>query len=284
MHDTPLWHARNIGEHAYCPRLFYYMQVEGVFLPSADTEEGADAHRRVDQPSLVPRRASPDTSTSEDPPVLPAAEDPDCPRTIRSLHFTSEDLHLTARLDLAEITDSDPPTAVPVEYRKGRPRRLTLRDAEIPEEEEPGQFQIHRVEPWPTDRVQVGLQVLLLEAHGFRVPRAVLYYAAERRRIEIEVDDALRRAALAELEAAKPPPQVPAPFRLSTTPSAPAALSNRSVCPMRSTINGPRSPWRASPRTRPVACGRLVTTASTSLRSATECGRHRRPVSPLHGS
>ncbi len=221
MHDTPLWHARNIGEHAYCPRLFYYMQVEGVFLPSADTEEGADVHRRVDQPSLAPRRASPDTPTSDDPPAPPVAEDPDRPRTVRSLHLTSEDLHLTARLDLAEITESDPPTAVPVEYRKGRPRRLTLRDAEIPEEEEPGQFQIHRVEPWPTDRVQVGLQVLLLEAHGFRVPRAVLYYAAERRRIEIEVDDALRRAALAELEAAKATAAGPRPLPLIDDPKCP---------------------------------------------------------------
>lgn len=33
--DTPSWHARNIGEHAYCPRLLYCMQVEGVCLPSS---------------------------------------------------------------------------------------------------------------------------------------------------------------------------------------------------------------------------------------------------------
>jgi CRISPR-associated protein Cas1 len=48
------WPSRGVAEHAYCPRLFYYMTVEGVFLPSADTEQGAGTHRRVDRPSEAP--------------------------------------------------------------------------------------------------------------------------------------------------------------------------------------------------------------------------------------
>ena len=47
--DGVLWPCRGVAEHAYCPRLFYYMTVEGVFLPSADTEQGAGVHRRVDR-------------------------------------------------------------------------------------------------------------------------------------------------------------------------------------------------------------------------------------------
>lgn len=35
-----MWPARGVAEHAYCPRLFYYTTVEGVFVPSSDTEEG----------------------------------------------------------------------------------------------------------------------------------------------------------------------------------------------------------------------------------------------------
>ena len=35
--DEYLWPARNVAEYAYCPRLFYYMEVEGIHLPSADT-------------------------------------------------------------------------------------------------------------------------------------------------------------------------------------------------------------------------------------------------------
>ncbi|HBY64487.1 MAG TPA: CRISPR-associated endonuclease Cas4/Cas1, partial [Solibacterales bacterium] len=41
--------ARMVNEYVYCPRLFYYEWVEGVFRESADTLEGAWQHRRVDQ-------------------------------------------------------------------------------------------------------------------------------------------------------------------------------------------------------------------------------------------
>ena len=49
--DAPLWPARNVAEYAYCPRLFYYMEVEGIHVASQDTEEGQRIHRRVDAPS-----------------------------------------------------------------------------------------------------------------------------------------------------------------------------------------------------------------------------------------
>lgn len=42
--DESLWPARNVAEYAYCPRLFYYMQVEGIFVPSSDTEKGVAVH------------------------------------------------------------------------------------------------------------------------------------------------------------------------------------------------------------------------------------------------
>ncbi|RME36596.1 MAG: CRISPR-associated endonuclease Cas1, partial [Planctomycetota bacterium] len=126
---------------------------------------------------------------------------------------TSERLNVTATLDLAEIHGR---TAVPVEYRKGRPRRRDPGRSHQPVDDmmeapppSPGP------EPWPTDRIQVGLQVLLLEEAGYTVPEAYLYYAAERLKLRLPVDDALRRDALAELEKAKrtaegqrPPPLV----------------------------------------------------------------------------
>jgi hypothetical protein len=45
--DHALWPTRGVAEHAYCPRLFYFMTVEGIFAPSADTEQGKGTHRRV---------------------------------------------------------------------------------------------------------------------------------------------------------------------------------------------------------------------------------------------
>ena len=83
------------------PRLFYYMQVEGIFVPSSDTEKGAAVHRRVDKPSAALEK------------VDESEADPDRPRIVRSLALTSESLGLTATLDLAEISGQ---VAVPVEY------------------------------------------------------------------------------------------------------------------------------------------------------------------------
>ncbi|MGQ9652113.1 MAG: CRISPR-associated endonuclease Cas4g/Cas1g [Phycisphaerae bacterium] len=137
--------------------------------------------------------------------------DPDRPRSVRSLALTSERFGLTATLDLAEIEGTK---AVPVEYRKGRPKRPG--QVVEPTDEMMEQPRLPPApELWPTDRVQVGLQVLLLEEAGYTVPEAYVYYAAERQRLRVAVDDTLRRDALAELEAAKrtaegqrPPPLV----------------------------------------------------------------------------
>lgn len=38
--DERLWPARNVAEYAYCPRLFYYMQVEGILFRAATRRKG----------------------------------------------------------------------------------------------------------------------------------------------------------------------------------------------------------------------------------------------------
>lgn len=250
--DGPdFWHARNIAEHAYCQRLFYYMQVEGVFLPSSDTEQGQSLHRRVDHPSAT---ASGPAHTVPSPDNAPAAEsaDPDRPRNVRSLALSSARMQLTATLDLAEVS-GEPfhgGIAIPVEYRKGRPQRLQLdSELETPNETEPGQQPLARVEPWPPDRVQLGLQVLLLEEHGYRVPHAVLYYAAERRRLVIPVDDALREAAAAELAAAAKTAAGSRPLPLLNDPKCPRC-SLQPIC-LPDEINVQRSACATSETSAP---------------------------------
>jgi CRISPR-associated protein Cas4 len=187
--DEALWPARNVAEYAYCPHLFYYIEVEGIHLPSDDTEQGNRVHRRVDTPSAEPN----------------GDNDDDRPRAIRSLTLTSHSLGLTATLDLAEINGR---RATPIEYRKGRPRHLNADDSGA-------------VEPWPTDRVHVGLQSLLLQHAGFEVPEAVLYYAAEKRRVTVSVDEALHSEALATLQAAKQCATGPRPLPLINDPRCP---------------------------------------------------------------
>lgn len=202
--DETLWPARNVAEYAYCPRLFFYMEVEGIHAPSEDTLEGVRFHQRVDRPSLEPD----DPGTSDD----------ERPQSVRSLTLTSTALGLTATLDLAEVQGT---TAVPVEYRKGRPR--------LSAESNPNGSRL--VEPWPTDRVQVGLQAILLEEAGYTVPEAVLYYAAEKRRVCIPVNDALRREALETLAAAKSCADGPRPLPLINDPRCPRCSLQPICCP-----------------------------------------------------
>ena len=49
--------ARMVNEFVYCPRLFFYEWVEGVFRESVDTVEGKAQHKRVDAKSTkLPHR------------------------------------------------------------------------------------------------------------------------------------------------------------------------------------------------------------------------------------
>ena len=110
-------------------------------------------------------------------------------------------------MDLAEI---EGPVAVPVEYRKGKPRHPG-----------PDDDSAQAAEPWPTDRVQVTLQAILLEEAGYRVPHGVVYYAAERRRVAVPFDASARAEALATLDAAKACACGPRPLPLVNDPRCP---------------------------------------------------------------
>ena len=210
MSTEVLWPARNVAQYAYCPRLFYFMQIEGVFLPSSDTEKGLAIHRRVNRPSAARDRQD-DAETA-----------PDGPKKVRSLALTSNRLALTAVLDLTELEGQK---AVPVEYRKGKPSYLACEESpdQTCDSDRPHDTNADPTakppppapRAWPTDRVQVGLQALLLEEAGYEVNKAVLYYAAKKLRLEIPVDEKLKSEALTALAAAKalaegsrPPPLV----------------------------------------------------------------------------
>ncbi len=241
--ETPLWPARNVAEFAYCPRLFYFLEVEGIHVPSDDTEAGQRVHRRVDAPSQA-------TDESGD-----ANAETGQPRSIRSLTLTSHRLGLTATLDIAEI---DGLTAVPVEYRKGRPQRRRLERRRHTPCDEPNASpapdetsdddpnNMADVSPWPTDRVQVGLQVLLLEEAGYTVPRAELYYAAEKCRLEVPVDEQLRQDALDTLAAAKACAAGSRPLPLVNDPKCPRC-SLQPIC-LPDEIQQQRTDGEVSPR------------------------------------
>ena len=150
--------ARMVNEFVYCPRLFFYEWVDGVFRESADTIEGAAQHKRVDARATALPEAG-------------AAGDNGEKLHARSVTLSSERLRVIATLDLVEAQGQ---TATPVDYKHGAPR-----------DNKDG------LEMWPTDRVQIALQAIVLRENGYQCDEAVVFYQKTRQRVRVPVDDAL---------------------------------------------------------------------------------------------
>ncbi len=183
---VPLLPARMLNEYVYCPRLAYLEWVQGEWRDSADTVEGRHVHRRVDRPRGQPPAAD-----------ATAADEGERERIhVQSLELSSHRLGLVAKLDLAEF---DGRRAVPVDYKRGK-RPHVARGAYDPE------------------RVQLCVQGLLLEEHGYEAGEGVLYFAASRERVRVPFDDELRaatHAAAAGLRLLAMGGQVPPPLENS---------------------------------------------------------------------
>jgi CRISPR-associated protein Cas1 len=182
--DTPLIPARMVNEFVYCPRLAYLMWTQSEWVDTGDTVEGQRIHSRVDQPSApLPK---PDDLE---------ADGEGAERIVsRSLTLSSTKLGVIAKLDIAEAEDG---VVTPIDYKRGR-RPHVAQGAYEPE------------------RIQVCLQALLLEEHGYRVEVGAIYYAQGRERVRIELDAALRdaaRAAVSGLRLLVSQGRIPPPLR-----------------------------------------------------------------------
>ena len=149
-----------VNEFVYCPRLAYLMWSQAEWVETGDTVDGRRVHTRVDRPN----------APLPDPEIL---ENSDERVVSRSLTLSSEKLGVIAKIDIAETENG---TVTPVDYKRGK-RPHTARGAYEPE------------------RVQVCLQALLLEEHGYQVEEGAIWYAESRERVRIVLDDELRLAA-----------------------------------------------------------------------------------------
>src|ERR1700694_5917317 len=155
--DLPLLPARMLNEFQYCPRLAYLEWVQGEWAESADTVEGRHVHRRVDRPS------------GNLPP--PGEIDGETRLHARSITLSSNRLGLIAKMDLIEADDG---AVVPVDYKRGK-RPHVAGGAYEPE------------------RVQLCVQGLILEEHGYTCKEGVLYFAGSKERVPVLFDDELRQ-------------------------------------------------------------------------------------------
>lgn len=197
--------ARMLNEYVYCPRLFYYEWVEGVFEDSADTLDGQAKHARVDQgPSPMPQADQIGEEQIHS----------------RSVTLSSERVGLTAKIDLIEsdqnrasneplsspivVSDAGGSSTAsskvvrPVDYKRGKPRQTD--GAPV---------------PWPSDRVQIAAQALVLRDNGYQCDEGILYYVSTKQRVRIEIDDALiaeTEQFIAQARAAAMSREIPEPL------------------------------------------------------------------------
>jgi CRISP-associated protein Cas1 len=234
--------ARMLNEYVYCPRLFYYEHVEGVFVESADTLRGAAIHKRVDAGSgALPaaavksakrkkssERSEPEAASLEQAPgnagqtanagqggdaaekrVTAADAEPTGElETIhsRSVQLSSERLGVVAKIDLVEAKadKQDLLTALevcPVDYKAGAPREGA--DAN---------------ELWDTDKMQLGLQALLLRDNGYTCHEGVIYYRATKQRVRLPITAEIESWIEQQIALARQTARGPMPPPLTSSP------------------------------------------------------------------
>lgn len=166
--------ARMLNEFVYCPRLFYYEFVEGVFVENADTLRGKGLHRRVDtgNGALPPAAAVADTG---EPSTINHEPSTDDVIHSRSVQMGSARLGATAKMDLIEARTGGDDLfraleVCPVDYKAGAPR-----------EGDDGN------ELWDADKMQLGVQALILRDNGYTCSEGVIYYRATKQRVRLPV-------------------------------------------------------------------------------------------------
>lgn len=145
-----------LQHYAYCARQFALIHLEQAWEDNRFTAEGNILHERVDSGTAEQRK---DT------------------RYERSVMLKSKKYQLTGKMDLLEIKKGDPPTYLPVEYKRGKPK----------------------VEDW--DRIQVCAQALCIEEmREVTVTKGAIWYWEVRQRETVLIDDALRKSTILALE------------------------------------------------------------------------------------
>jgi len=187
--------ARMVNEFVYCPRLFFYEWVDGLFQESADTVEGKLQHKRVDKggkPLPAPEQLAEKTLET------------------RAVTLSSDRLRVIAKMDLLEVENG---CVTPVDYKHGKPYEVD------------GVLQI-----WPADRAQLAVQSIVLRENGYRVEEGVIFYSATRQRVRVPLDGGVieeTEEAISDAWALAEAGHIPLP--LDDSPKCPGCSLN-SIC------------------------------------------------------
>ena len=204
--------ARMLNEFVYCQRLFYYEFVEGVFVESADTLRGGAIHQRVDSGNGALPAAKKKAESREDDDRESRQQRPLTPQAKRQKHKTRNPkrfIRVLSRWDRSgwalwrrwiwsrcephgpsrDRRSEDLFTALevcPVDYKAGAPK----------EGEEANEL-------WDTDKMQLGLQALILRDNGYTCNEGVIYYRATKQRVRLPITPELENWILQNIAEAK---------------------------------------------------------------------------------
>jgi CRISPR-associated protein Cas1 len=203
--------ARMLNEFVYCQRLFYYEFVEGVFVESVDTLRGGAIHQRVDSGNgalpaakkkpKTEKKAESDAAATVDAASKEEETQNAEPEIIhsRSVQMGSERLGVVAKMDLVEVRAARANVVTgeaedlfsalevcPVDYKAGAPK----------EGEEANEL-------WDTDKMQLGLQALILRDNGYTCNEGVIYYRATKQRVRLPITPELESWILQNIADAK---------------------------------------------------------------------------------
>ncbi len=178
--------ARMLNEFVYCPRLFYLEWVESSFEDSADTIEGRLVHRNVDteRGSFY----SPDKNESNDQKIHAT-----------SVLLSGSNCGLIARIDLLEGSGRE---VSPVEYKKGEKPKIAG-------------------EAWLSDKIQICAQSLILKENGYECKEGIIYYAATKQRVVINITENIIKDTLKIIDDAR---------KLASSENIPPPLKDSSKC------------------------------------------------------
>ncbi len=246
--------ARMLNEFVYCPRLYYYEHVEGIFVDNADTLRGAAIHTKVDggkggmpksrEAVPAPSNASADIASPEGPPqgagTAPLLED-----TIhsRSVMLGSDKHGVVAKMDLVEVrvgADGEVASVCPVDYKVGSPRTGDDGANDL----------------WDTDRMQLGLQCLVLRENGYQCDGGIIYYRGTKQRVPMEFTPELEAWVMRKIDECRmvargpiPPPLVDSPKCVRCS-LAPVCLPDETKLLARRSCDAPSQEVPAPPSSR----------------------------------
>jgi len=169
--------ARMLNEFVYCPRLAYIEWVQGDFVASYETVDGAYRHRVVDD-----ARGSLPEQVSEDETIHAS-----------SVWLSAPDEHLSAKIDLVEGQGGK---VTPIDYKRSAP----------PD----GGDGV-----WDTDRAQLCAQAIVLRANGYECTEGLVYYCSTKQRVTVAFTEqvvAWTRTAVDELRIMATGGEMPPPL------------------------------------------------------------------------